>query len=252
MTRRLPLVLVLLLATACAGGGPAQLPTPTQRLHAAVRAAQAVYDPDSAGGTGYGTTAELVHRMGSGPYGTPRPWPDDLGFRPGVVYVGVLNGGRLASLWMIEPSGRALIAIAGAPHRRVAYQLRPPAEAAAEGLTVIRPGVLSGDMIRSALERAGFAYLGIGFRAIMADRQIALVSGYTLRGASRNEFTYFAVFRTAAQARRQQADAQLPPSHVSVVIGTAWIAYAWRAPAPNRSTAFAEAVAVLRREARTE
>lgn len=252
MTRRLPLVLMLVLATACSGGGSAQLRTPTQRLHAAVRAAQAVYDPDSAGGTGYGTTAGLVRRIGPGPYGTPRPWPDDLGFRPGVVYVGTLNGGRLANLWVFEPSGRALIAIAGAPHRRVSYRTRSHAEVVAEGLTVIRPGVVSGDMIRSALERAGFAHLGIGFRAIMADRQIALVSGYTERGASRNEFTYFAVFRTAAQARRQQADAQLPPIHLSVVIGTAWIAYSRKAYAPDRSTAFSQAVEQLRREARTE
>lgn len=117
---------------------------------------------------------------------------------------------------------------------------------------MIRPGVLSGDMIRSALERAGFAHLGIGFHGVMADHQIATVSGYNERGVSRNEFTYSAVFRTTAQTRRQQADAQLSPSHLSVVIGTAWIAYSWRAPAPDRSTAFAEAVAVLRREARTE
>lgn len=68
MTRRLPLVLMLVLTTARSGGGSAQLRTPTQRLHAAVHAAQAVYDPDSAGGTGYGTTAGLVHRIAGAPH----------------------------------------------------------------------------------------------------------------------------------------------------------------------------------------
>jgi hypothetical protein len=251
MTRRLTPLLLLLLTTACAGSPhPELLGTPGERLHAAARAAQAAYDPDSAGGTGYGTTAQLLRRMGSGRYGTPRPWPDDLAFRPGVVYVAVQNGGRLATLWIVQPSGRALLADVGAPRRRVAYQIRPAAEVAAGGIMVIRPGVLTGDMIRSALERAGFH--GVALSAAdggrLADGVRPLLYGGDKVGLPAADSVGFTILRTPADARRAAADTKLPPHHISVVIGTASIRYTWTATSPNHSQAFMKAVAELRRE----
>jgi hypothetical protein len=255
MTRRFALLPVLLLTTACAGGhGPALLQTPGERLHAAARAAQAVYDPDSAGGTGYGTTAQLLRRMGPGSYGTPQPWPDDLAFRPGVVYVAVDNEGRLASLWIVERSGRALLADAGAPHHRIAYQTRPPAVVAEGGIMLIRPGVLTGDMIRSALERAGFH--GVALSAAsggqLADGVRPLMYGGDKAGLPPDDTVGFTILRTAADARKAAADMKLPPHHISVVIGTASIRYTWTATSPNHSGAFMKAVAELRREVGTK
>src|SRR6185312_6301628 len=127
MTRRLiALALVLLAGAGCAGSHSGAEPTPTQRLHAAVTAAQKVYDPDSAGGTGYGTTAVLVHRMGAGTYGTPQPWPDDQAFRPGVVYVSTLNSGREAALSTVDPPRGLLFATAGPPYKKASFQLDKP------------------------------------------------------------------------------------------------------------------------------
>jgi hypothetical protein len=251
MTYRFALLPLVLLTTACAGGHHAALlHTPAERLRAAARAAQAVYDPDSAGGTGYGTTAQLPRRMGSGTYGTPQPWPDDLAFRPGVVYVAVDNGGRLAILWIVEPSGRALFADVGAPHHRVAYQTRPPAEVAAGGVMLIRPGVLTGDMIRSALERAGFhgVMLSAAAGSRLADGVRPLMYGGDKVGLPPDDTVGFTILRTAADARKAAADMKLPPHHISVVIGTASIRYTWTATSPNHSKAFMRAVAELRRE----
>ena len=252
MTRRLPLLFVLMLATACGGGGAAL--TPRHQLIAAVRAAQAVYDPDAAGGTGYGTTAQLLRRMGSGPYGTPKAWPDDLAFRPGVVYVSVENSGRLASLWIVEPSGRALLVDVGAPHHRIAYQARPPAEVAADGIMLIRPGVLTGDMIRSALERAGFHHVSLEAAAggRLPDGVRPLLYGGDKIGLPPGDTVGFTILRTAADAREAAADMKLPPHHISVIIGTASIRYTWTATSPNHSKAFMKAVARLRREVRTD
>jgi hypothetical protein len=251
VTRRLALLFALLLAPACAGGRPALLPTPAERLHAAVTAARAVYDPDSAGGTGYGTTAELLHRMGRGTYGTPRAWPDDGAFRPGVVYVGVQNGGRLATFWIVAPSGRALLADAGAPHTRVGYRTRSAAEVVDEGLMVIRPGVLSGDMIRSALERAGFHGIALdGSILELADGLRPLLAGGNTLESTTGERAGFLIMRTPADARKAAADAKLGRHHRSAVIGSTWVHYTWTASSPDRSRAFANAVAALRREAR--
>ena len=251
MTRRLTLLPLLLLTTACAGHHhSALLQNPAERLHAAARAAQAAYDPDSAGGTGYGTTAQLPRRMGSGTYGTPQPWPDDLAFRPGVVYVSVDNDGRLATLWIVQRSGRALFADVGAPHHRIAYQTRPPAEVAAEGVMLIRPGVLTGDMIRSARERAGFH--GVAFSAAaggrLPDGVRPLLYGGDKVGLPPADTVGFTILRTAADARKAAADMKLPPHHISVVIGTASIRYTWTKTSPNHSKAFRKAIAELRRE----
>jgi len=233
--------------------GTALLATPSQRLHAAAKAAQAVFDPDSAGGTGYGTDASLVRKMGTGGFGTPQAWPDDLAFRPGVVYVGVVNGGRLASLWIFEPSRRALIATVGAPHHRVSYENRPPADQIALGITLIRPGVLSADMIRAALAHAGFRGIAIsgigggqlqdGVRPLMAGGNV-LSSGGTGVG--------FVLFRSAADAHKAANDQGLAPHHVSVILGAAWIHYTWATGRPNRSKAFLGAIAELRRERHME
>lgn len=252
MTRRIALLLTLVLVPAC-GGGSALLRTPAERLHAAVKAAQAVYDPDSAGGTGYGTTATLLHRMGSGPYGTPRAWPDDLAFRPGVVYVGLLNGGRQASFWIVGQAGRAQLAVAGPPHDRVSYQTRSAADVAAQGMVIIRPGVLSGDMIRSALERSGFHWitLSAGLSGHLPDGVRPFAAGGTRPGSPAGDAVAFTILGTAADARKAASDAKLPPHHVSVVVGTAWISYTWSSRSADRSEAFAKAVAALRREART-
>jgi hypothetical protein len=252
MTRRLTFLMSLLLAAACSCGSTSL--TPAQQLHAAVTAAQETFDPDSAGGTGYGSTARLVRRMGAGSYGTPRPFPDDFAFRPGVVYAGIFGTNtREAIIWIVDPSGRVLGALLEGPHR-IVYQKRSRRDGIRSGVMVIRPGVLSGDMIRSALERAGFPHLtlstGGGGRA--ANGQSFAASGYTDPEASQAEFTTFVVFRTAAQARSQQADARIGPHGTSVVVGTAWIAYSRKPYAPDLSQAFAKAVAVLRREARTE
>jgi hypothetical protein len=251
MIRRLTLVLILLLTTGCGGGG--SVLTPRQQLHAAVRAAQAVYDPDSGGGTGYGTTAQLLRRMGSGSYGRPRAWPDDLAFRPGVIYVSTLNAGRLASFWVVVPSGRSFIAIAGAPHHRVSFESRSAAEGADEGLMVIRPGVLTGDMIRSALARAGFhgIALSAGAGGRLPDGVRPLMYGGDRVGLPPGDTVGFTILRTAADAHKVAADTRLPPHHISVIIGTAWIRYTWTATSPDRSRAFAKAMARLRREVRT-
>jgi hypothetical protein len=254
MIRRLVVLLLTipLLAAACGGGSPAML-TPVQRLHAAVRAAVAVYDPDSAGGTGYGTTGDLLRRMGPGAYGTPQAWPDDLAFRPGIVYVATDNGGRLASLWTITPSGGALLADVGPPHHRVGYQTRSAAEVAADGLLIVRPGVLSGDMIRSALAREGFHGIELASRTFgtPADSLRPLTYGGTASKPSTGNAVGFIVLRSPSDAHKAAARMKLPPHHVSVVVGNAWIHYSWTGTSPDRSRAFARAVAALRKEART-
>jgi hypothetical protein len=248
---RRALLLALLLATA-AGCGSGSL-TPAQRLHAAVKAAQATFDPDSAGGTGYGTTARLVRRMGSGPYGTPLPFPDDFAFRPGVVYAGILGTDtRQAILWEVDASGRAFVALLRGPHK-ARYETRSRADGIRNGMTVIRPGVLSGGMVRSALERAGFAHIQLALLPRMADGDVAVVFGHTDEAAAEGGFVEFAVFRTAAEARRQEAQARpISRRARSVVVGSVWIGYSWKANARDRSRAFMEAVARLRRELRTE
>jgi hypothetical protein len=248
-TRRFALLLTLALAVACGCG--AGSPTPAQQLRAAVKAAQAAFDPDSAGGTGYGTTARLVRRMGPGAYGKPLPFPDDFAFRPGVVYAGILGlDNRAAVIWVVDPSGRALTAVLKGPHG-VTYQTRSRADGIQNGMTVIRPGVLSGDMIRAAFQRAGFARIQLTGLAHMADGQIAAVTGHTVAESAADDFTFFAVFHTAAQARKEQAHSHLLPRARSVVIGNAWISCSWKASGPDRSQAFAEAVARLRRQVRT-
>ena len=250
MAGRRAFLLVLLIAAA-PGCGSGSL-TPTERLHAAVSAAQATFDPDSAGGTGYGTTARLVRAMGSGAYGTPLPFPEDFAFRPGVIYAGILGtDNREAILWEVDASGRAFVAVLRGPHR-ADFETRSRADGIRNGMTVIRPGVLSGDMIRAAFERAGFARIQIDGLAHMADGQTAAVTGHTVAGSAADDFTFFAVFHTAAQARRQQAHEHLIPPARSVVIGNAWISCSWKTSGPNRSEAFAKVVAGLRRRVRTE
>jgi hypothetical protein len=248
--RRIIPLFAVLLATACSSGSAS--PTPAQQLRAAVRAAQATFDPDSAGGTGYGTTARLVRRMRSGSYGKALPFPDDFAFRPGVVYAGILGlDNRAAVIWVVDPSGRALTAVLKGPHG-VTYQTRSRADGIRNGMTVIRPGVLSGDMIRAAFARAGFARIELDGLAHMADGQTAAVTGHTVAESAADDFTFFAVFHTAAQARKQQADSHPLPRVRSVVIGNAWISCGWKRSGPDRSQAFARAVAELRREVRTE
>ena len=254
MNRRLiALVMILLVGSGCAGSHHAADLTPPQRLHAAVTAAQAVYDPDSAGGTGYGTTGVLVHRMGAGAYGTPQPWPDDQAFRPGVVYVGTLNGGRMASLWTVEPSGRMLYATVGSPAKKASFLAEKPSVAKRLGIVVIRPGVLSGDMIRAALQRNGFhpITLSVVTGGHLEDGVPDLVDGGTTPGSGPGDAILFITCHTPADARKANADFGRPRHLVSAVIGTALLRYSWTATSPNRSKAFLQAVAELRREART-
>lgn len=255
MTRRhIALFLLLLTAGACAGGhrsGPSL--APSQRLHAAVRAAQAVYDPDSAGGTGYGSTAALVRRMGPEAWGTPQPWPDDNAFRPGVVYVATLSAGRSASLWTFEPSGKGLYTVLDGPAKRVTYRTDSVRQGDLTGRVVIRPGVLSGDMIRAALEHAGFH--GVTLNPMnggrFQDGVRPLLTGGTI-GSVPGAGVGFITFRSVADARRESHDMGLAPHHVSVILGTAWIHYGWKAGRPDRSLAFRQAIAELRRDLRTE
>jgi len=248
---RLAFLLALLLATV-GGCGSGSL-TPAQRLHAAVEAAQATFDPDSAGGTGYGTTARLVRRMGSGAYGTPRPFPDDFAFRPGVVYAGIFGTDtRQAILWEVDASGRAFVALLRGPHK-AHFETRSRGDGIRNGMTVIRPGVLSGGMVRRALQRAGFTHIQLALLARMADGDVAAVFGHTDEAAADGEFVEFAVFRTAEAARRQQAQAHpISRRARSVVVGSVWIGYSWKSDARDRSRAFMEAVAQLRRDLRTE
>jgi hypothetical protein len=250
MTRVPAFLLALMLAAACSGGSHSL--TPVQRLHAAVKAAQATFDPDSAGGTGYGTTPRLVRRMGPGAYGTPRPFPDDFAFRPGVVYAGIAGTDpKQAILWVVDPSGRAVDAYLDGPHK-VVYQTRSRDEGIRDGMTVIRPGVLSGDMVRAAFSRAGFARVELSLQPSMAQERSAVIRGQTDMAASQDQEVLFTVFPTAAQARKQQADEHSLPGARSVVVGNAWVSGWWRPSGPDRSRAFARAVAELRREARTE
>lgn len=249
MTARIAFLLALLLATGCNG---ARTLTPTERLHAAVHAAQATFDPDSAGGTGYGTTARLLRRMGSGAYGTPQPFPDDFAFRPDTVYAAILGiDPTEVIIWAVDGSGRAFIANLRGP-RRVVYETRSPAEGIRDGMTVIRPGMVSGDMIRAAFSRAGFARLQLSIQPSMPYGYSAVIRGHTDEAASQDQMVLFTVFPTAAQARRQVADEHSVPGARSVVIGNAWISCWWRPSGPDRSHAFARAVAELRREVRTE
>ncbi len=242
-------VLALLLATA-GGCGSGSL-TPPERLHAGVTAAQATFDPDSAGGTGYGTTARLVRRMGSGAYGTPLPFPDDFAFRPGIVYAGIFGtDNRDAIVWVVDPSGRAFDAYLKGPHK-VVYETRSRAEGIKNGMTVIRPGVLSGDMVRAAFARAGFARTQLGVQPSMAGGWSAVIRGQTDDAASQDQEVFFTVFPTAAQARKQQADEHSLPGAHSVVIGNAWISCWWKASGPDRSAAFAQVVSELRRHRHT-
>jgi hypothetical protein len=253
--RLVAFALTLLVAAGCGGGGHATDLTPIQRLHAAVKAAHAVWDPDSAGGTGYGTTAGLVRRMGSGTYGSPEAWPDDLAFRTGIVYVGTVNGGRLASLWTFENSGRALVTTVGAPHEKVKYAWQSPHVGTLLGRVIIRPGVLYPDMIRSALERAGFSQIGIDvwnggeMRDGVRPRSDG---GNALASSATGEVVGFTIFRTAADARKAMADGVLPAFTLKVRLRSTWIEYRHAAGAPDRSKAFLGAIAELRRELRTE
>jgi hypothetical protein len=248
MTRRLTLLMSLLLAAACSCGSTSL--TPAQQLHAAVTTAQETFDPDSAGGTGYGTTARLVRRMGAGAFGTPRPFPDDFAFRPGVVYAGITDP-RHAIIWVVDPSGRALDAYLNGPHK-VVYETRSRADGIRNGMTVIRPGVLSGDMVRAALSQAGFARMQLGLQPSMAYARSAVIRGQTDEAASRDQEVLFTVFPTAAEARNQQAEEHTLPGARSVLIGNAWISCWWKPTGPDRSAAFAKAIAKLRREVRTE
>lgn len=243
-------LLALLLATV-AGCGSGSL-TPAERLHTAVKAAQATFDPDSLGGTGYGTTARLVRRMGSGAYGTPLPFPDDFAFRPGVVYAGIFGtNSREAIVWVVDPSGRAVDAYLNGP-RKVVYETRSRAEGIRNGMTVIRPGVLTGDMVRAAFARAGFARTQLGVQPSMAGGWSAVIRGQTDDAASDDQEVIFTVFPTAAQARKQRADEHSLPGARSAVIGNAWVSCWWKASGPDRSRAFAKAIAELRREVRTQ
>jgi hypothetical protein len=242
--------LLALLLAAAGGCGSGSL-TPAERLHAGVKAAQATFDPDSAGGTGYGTTARLVRRMGSGAYGTPLPFPDDFAFRPGVVYAGIFGTTREAIVWVVDPSGRAVDAYLNGPHK-VVYETRSRAKGIKDGMTVIRPGVLSGDMVRAAFARAGFARTHLGVQPSMAGGWSAVIRGQTDDAASQDQEVIFTVFPTAAQARKQQADEHSLAGARSAVIGNAWISCWWRASGPDRSAAFAQVVSELRRELRTQ
>lgn len=255
MTRRLiALALVLLAGAGCAGSHSGADVTPAQRLHAAITAAHAAYDPDSAGGTGYGTTAVLVHRMGAGTYGTPQAWPDDLAFRPGIVYVATLNGGRLASFVTAERSGHLLYVTTGAPNRKANSRLEKPTVLHQPGVVVIRPGVLSGDMIRRALEHNGFrpVTLEVVAGGHLKDGVQTLVDGGTPLGSGQGDAALFNTFRTAADARKANAFLGKPRHLVSAIVGTALLRYSWTDTSPNRSKAFLRAVAELRREVRTE
>jgi len=255
MTRRLiALALILLAGAGCAGGHSRADLTPAQRLHAAVTAAQKVYDPDSAGGTGYGTTAVLVDRMGAGTYGTPQPWPDDQAFRPGVVYVSTLNSGREAALSTVDPSRGMLFATAGPPHTKTSFQLDKPSFLKQAGMVVIGPGVLSGDMLRAAFEHNGFrpVTLDVVGGGHLGDGVTELVEGGTPPGAAPGDSASFITFHTAADARRANAFLGKPRHLVSAVVGAALLRYSWTGTSPNRSKAFLKAVAELRQEVRTE
>ena len=255
MTRRLiALALVLLAGAGCAGSHSGAEPTPTQRLHAAVTAAQKVYDPDSAGGTGYGTTAVLVHRMGAGTYGTPQPWPDDQAFRPGVVYVSTLNGGREAALSTVDPPRGLLFATAGPPYKKASFQLDKPGFLKQAGMVVIRPGVLSGDMLRAAFEHNGFRPVTVDVvgGGHLGDGVTELVEGGTPPGAAPGDSASFITFHTTADARKANAFLGQPRHLVSAIVGTALLRYSWTDTSPNRSKTFLRAVAELREEVRTE
>ena len=255
MTRRLVvLACTLLLGAGCAGSHHAPDLTPAQRLHAAVTAAQKVYDADSAGGTGYATDAVLVHRMGSGAYGTPEAWPDDLAFRPGIVYVATLNGGRLASFVTAEGSRHLLYATTGPPDDNKNSRLEKPDVLDQPGFVVIRPGVLSGDMIRAAFVHNGFRpvtleVLGSGH---LGDGVTVLVEGGTAPAPGSRDVASFNTFRTAADARKANAYLGTARHLVSAIVGTALLRYSWTDTSPNRSKAFLKAVSELRQEARTE
>jgi len=254
MTRRLiALALILLPGAACAGGHSTADLTPAQRLHAAVAAAQKVYDPDSAGGTGYATGAVLAHRMGTGTYGTPQPWPDDLAFRPGVVYVATLNGGRLASFVTAAGSRHLLSAMTGPPDDKKNPRLEKPDVLDQPGFVVIRPGVLSGDMIRRTLEHNGFRPVTLEVTGgHLQDGVADLVDGGTPLGAGHGDAVLFITFHSPADARKANAFLGKPRHLVSAVVGTALLRYSWTDTSPSRSEAFLKAVSELRQEVRTE
>jgi hypothetical protein len=160
----------------------------------------------------------------------------------------------MASLWTVEPSGRMLYATAGPPHKKASFQTEKPSVAAQLGIVVIRPGVLSGDMIRRALEHSGFrpVTLDVGTGGHLEDGVRDLVEGGTGPGSGPGDAAFFITFRSAADERKANADLGRPRHLVSAVIGTALLRYSWTATSPNRSKAFRQAVAELRREIRTE
>lgn len=189
--------------------------------------------------------------MGRGAYGTPRPFPDDLAFRPGVVYAGIFGtNNQEAIIWVVDPSGRALDAYLDGPHK-VVYESRSRADGIRNGMTAIRPGVLSGDMVRAAFARAGFARMQLGPQP-SGYGYSAVIRGHTDEAASQDQEILFTVFPTVPQARRQVAEEHSVPGARSVVIGNAWVSGWWRPGGPDRSQAFAKAVSELRREVRTE
>lgn len=253
MRRLIALVLILLPVAGCAGSHSAPDLTPSQRLHAAVTAAQKVYDPDSAGGTGYATGAVLVHRMGTGAYGTPQPWPDDLAFRPDVVYVATLNGGRLASFVTADGSRHLLYAMTGPPDDKKNPRLEKPGVLDQPGFVVIRPGVLSGDMIRRTLEHNGFRPVTLEVTGgHLQDGVTNLVDGGTPLGSGQGDAVLFMTFHSPADARKANADLGKPRHLLSAIIGAALLRYSWTDTSPNRSKAFLQVVAQLRKEVRTE